>query len=350
MLKCITGFLFACLFLDTLFLEARIWTTRDGTKSQGELIEVTDDRIGLRINGRDYHFSINRFSDQDQAYVRQWAKVSRCPVCLRGLSGKTKRTSADEFHASCFRCMVCEKGFVGGERFQRDPWGGMAHLSHGKSLESCGSCSKFFVRNKANPRQFFDDGRVSCETCIQDGVLDQALLEQVLQRIKPVMRELGLAEPKGSLALHMVDRNLLNREALKINARGNLRGLTLTKYKVVGRGSRTSATFDHKIFVLYGLPHVECVSVLAHEWAHVWLNERFIDASPPVIEGFCNLVSEHALDREKSKLSSVIRENMLKSDSPVYGAGYRQMKQRLAQIGWAVLLKEMKAKSSPPQS
>ena len=191
---------------------------------------------------------------------------------------------------------------------------------------------------------------MSCETCIQDGVLDQDLLEQVLQRIKPVMRELGLAEPKGSLALHMVDRNLLNREALKINARGNLRGLTLTKYKVVGRGSRTSATFDHKIFVLYGLPHVECVSVLAHEWAHVWLNERFIDASPPVIEGFCNLVSEHALDREKSKLSSVIRENMLKSDSPVYGAGYRQMKQRLAQIGWAVLLKEMKAKSSPPQS
>ncbi|MEC8865546.1 MAG: hypothetical protein VXX20_03570 [Verrucomicrobiota bacterium] len=69
MLKCITGFLFACLFLDTLFLEARIWTTRDGTKSQGELIEVTDDRIGLRINGRDYHFSLNRFSDQDQAYV-----------------------------------------------------------------------------------------------------------------------------------------------------------------------------------------------------------------------------------------------------------------------------------------
>jgi hypothetical protein len=34
-----------------------------------------------------------------------------------------------------------------------------------------------------------------------------------------------------------VDRGLLNKEALKINARGNLRGLTLTKYKIVKGGS-----------------------------------------------------------------------------------------------------------------
>ena len=348
MLQSVSGLLLLFILFGSLFLDARVWTTRDGTKSQGELIEVEGDRIGIRIHDRDYHFSINRFSDQDQDYVRQWAEVSRCPVCLRGLRGKTKRTSTDEFHAECFRCMVCAKGFVGGERFQLDPWGGLSHLHHGKALSSCGSCSRFFVRSKAKPAQLFADGRVSCETCFQDGILDQRLLEKVLLRIKPVMRELGLSEPKGSLSLHMVDQNILSREALKINARGNLRGLTLTKYKVVGQRGQVRATFDHKIYVLYGLPHIECVSVLAHEWAHVWLNERFIESTPPVIEGFCNLVSEHALGQEKSKLSSIIRENMIKSDSPVYGAGYRRMKQRLAQIGWSVLLKEMKAKSSPP--
>ena len=36
--------------------------------------------------------------------------------------------------------------------------------------------------------------------------------------------------------------------------------------------------FDHTIYVLYGLPYIECESVLAHEFAHVWLNERFIES------------------------------------------------------------------------
>ncbi|MFL2938277.1 MAG: LIM domain-containing protein [Opitutales bacterium] len=114
MLQSVSGLLLLFILFGSLFLDARVWTTRDGTKSQGELIEVEGDRIGIRIHDRDYHFSINRFSDQDQDYVRQWAEVSRCPICLRGLRGKTKRTSTDEFHAECFRCMVCDKGFVGG--------------------------------------------------------------------------------------------------------------------------------------------------------------------------------------------------------------------------------------------
>ena len=37
------------------------------------------------------------------------------------------------------------------------------------------------------------------------------------------------------------------------------------------------------------MPHIECASVLAHEYAHIWLNERFIEDSPPVVEGFLQL-------------------------------------------------------------
>ena len=96
------------------------------------------------------------------------------------------------------------------------------------------------------------------------------------------------------------------------------------------------------------MPHIECASVLAHEYAHIWLNERFIEDSPPVVEGFCNLVSEAILLREKGKLASIIRENMKQSDNPVYGAGYRRMKQRLEVLGWTALLAEMKTKSQPP--
>ncbi len=66
------------------------------------------------------------------------------------------------------------------------------------------------------------------------------------------------------------------------------------------------------------------------------------------MEGFCNLVSEAILLREKSKLATIIRENMKLSDNPVYGAGYRRMKKRLEALGWNALLTEMKRKTKPP--
>ena len=139
------------------------------------------------------------------------------------------------------------------------------------------------------------------------------------------------------------------KEALKINARGNLRGLTLTKYKIVKGGSNPGTTFDHIIYVLYGLPYIECESVLAHEFAHVWLNEKFIESTPPVIEGFCNLVSSEVLEKEKSKLASILLDNLQNNTSLAYGVGYRKMKANLAQKNWPQLLAEMKSKSKPPK-
>lgn len=339
---------FAFLFLVSV-LDGRVWTTIQGAKSEGDLMEVMNDRISLRMNGREYHFDLARFIEKDREYVREWKKVPRCDVCKEHLREKPMRAGESIFHKSCFHCLVCKKNFRGGESIQRDQWGGLAHLNHGNQLVKCDSCSKFFSRKQAQPRQLFNDGRSSCVTCYKDGIFENKLLDAVHERVKPVMRELGMTEPIGSLRLSLVDRHYLNSEALKINAKGNLRGLTLTKYKITRTGTRTQTSFDHKIFVLHGLPHIECVAVLAHELAHVWLNERFIEASPPEIEGFCNLVSDFALDKEKSKLSTIIKENMHQSQSPIYGAGYRKMKNQLATLGWPSLLSSLKKKSSPPR-
>jgi len=162
------------------------------------------------------------------------------------------------------------------------------------------------------------------------------------------LSSLGISLPKGNVKIRVVAKQVIDQQALKINARGNLRGLTLTSYKIFSDGKFTRTTFDHNIFILYGMPHIECSSVLAHEYAHIWLNERFIEDIPAVVEGFCNLVSEAILFKEKGKLASIIRENMKQSDNPVYGAGYRRMKQRLSVLGWPTLLAEMKQKSKPP--
>ena len=62
--------LFLGIFLCGTLVWARTWTTNTGNKSEGELFEVLGDRIGLSIKGREYHFSLSRFVQSDQDYVR----------------------------------------------------------------------------------------------------------------------------------------------------------------------------------------------------------------------------------------------------------------------------------------
>ena len=341
-------YFFALLLSICLSLHARVWTTTSGSNSEGELFEVVGDRIGLKIRGREYHFSLNRFSSADQAYVKQWSRVPRCAACSGSLGTRSTKAGKASYHTACFQCMVCRKNFGPGDRFRKDGWGGMVHVEHFSATGLCGTCSRIFPKRNAIKAQFFADGRMTCGSCLKDGIFKLDLLKEVEKRIWPTLMQAGFAKPKGKITLQLVTRDTLIREAAKINATGNLRGLTLTKYKVVKGGKNPGTSFEHRIFVLSGLPYVECVSVLAHEHIHVWLNERFIESTPPVVEGFCNLASSLVLQKEKSKLSSILLENMDNSESPVYGAGYRMMKQKLAQAGWPALLNELKKKSSPP--
>jgi len=328
---------------------SKVWTTKNGSKSEGELFEVLGDRIGLLIKGREYHFSMDRFIQSDQDYVKKWKMVPRCPACTKTLGTRTIEAGGIKYHTSCFRCMVCKSGFRGGDQFRRDAWNGMVHVKHFQSTGLCGTCSRIFVKRNAHPKQFFTDGRMSCSTCLKDGVFEKDILNEVESRVWQTLLQIGITKPAGRLSIRLVDRNLLNKEALKINARGNLRGLTLTKYKIVRGGRSPGTTFDHQVFVLYGLPYIECESVLAHEFAHVWLNEKFIESTPPVVEGFCNLVSSAVLEKEKSKLASILLDNLQNNTSLAYGVGYRQMKANLAQKNWPQLLAEMKSKSKPPK-
>lgn len=341
-------FLLVLLLWSGPFLEGRVWTTTNGVRSEGELFEVVGDRIGLRIRGRDYHFSINRFTPADQAYVKQWMKVPRCEACSGTLGTRSIKAGKASYHTACFRCMVCKKNFGPGNRFRKDGWGGMVHVEHFTHTGLCGTCSRIFPKQSASKEQFFADGRMSCKACLEYAIFKLELLKEVDTRVWKSLIQVGFVKPKGKIILELVDQKTLLREASKINARGNLRGLTLTKYRVVKGGKNPGTTFDHRIYVLYGLPYTECISVLAHEHVHVWLNERFIDAPSPVVEGFCNLASLTVLQKEKSKLSSILLENMNSSTSLVYGAGYRKMRQKLGQIGWPALIAEMKRKSSPP--
>ncbi len=344
------GWLFFVLVSLVGSLKGRVWTSTNGVKIEGEVFEVDEERVGLRMDGRDYFFLITRFIPADRLYLKEWKSHKRCGVCSGKLGNNFKEAGEQKFHPPCFRCMVCQKTFVGGDGLGKDPWGGLVHLKHLKQAQTCGSCSRFFSQREADSRQFFQDGRVSCKVCLRDAVFDLEKLNQVRERVLPSLSRVGLVLPSNRpTKVYLVDRRFLDREAKRIKASGNLRGLTLTKYKITRGAHFSDASFEHRIYILKGLPYVECIAVLAHEYAHVWLNERFIESTPLEIEGFCNLISELCLAEDKSKISTLLRENMMKSENPVYGLGFRKMRAKLQSLGWRALLAEMKGKSKPPR-
>jgi len=333
----------------SLPVHSRVWTTVEGGKQFGDIFEVDGSEVGIRIKGREYRFLINRFIPSDRKYIRDWEKLPRCQRCSKQLDNSNiKQAGAYNFHISCFKCLVCDKNFKTGEKLKIDEWGGLVHTSHFHKAKMCDTCSKIISFGKVTSQQILKDGRITCLSCSSDGIYDVKRMEEVRRRVWRTISSLGINLPVGDVIIRLVGKDVIDRKALKINARGNLRGLTLTTYKIVSNGKSTNTTFNHEIFVLYGMPYIECSSVLAHEYAHIWLNERFIEDAAPVVEGFCNLVSEAILLKEKGKLASIIRENMKQSDNPIYGAGYRRMKERLSILGWPTLIAELKKKSKPP--
>jgi hypothetical protein len=338
--------LFGCILLTTS-LWARTWTTVEGSRTEGELLSVQDNQVTLRIDGREYLFPVTRFSEADRAYLLNWQREKRCMVCLKAVQGDQMKAGTEIYHPSCFTCLICERPFMDGQAIRRDEWGGMVHGEHFRQAHSCGSCGRLISPKTIQPEQIFPDKRVSCLPCLKEAVRDVTQLQAVSRRVRVCLSELGLPPPTGPLSMKMVSQDTLNREIERAHGRGSLRGLTLTTFRTITGGPNAGTTFSHEIWVLSGLPVAECVSVLAHEYGHVWLNENYIDASPPAVEGFCNLLSMHALQKDTSKLADVLRKNLQMSDDYVYGRGFREMSKRLEKLGWPGLLRDLSTRRVP---
>ncbi|NDH01139.1 MAG: protein DA1 [Opitutae bacterium] len=343
----ISGVFFLTVLLWADLVSARVWTTTSGNRSEGELIDFEDNRVTLRIQGRDYTFPISRFSAGDRAYLANWKLEPRCGVCKKIVGAEKMQAGERVFHPTCFTCLVCERPFLDRQPIRRDEWGGMVHAEHFRQALSCGSCSRLMSRKRTSSKQMLRDGRVSCVPCLQEAVSEVSTLNAVANRVRQGMSELGLPRPVGPLTMRLVSQNQLNQEVERLHGRGSLRGLTLTTFRTITGGPDAGTTFSHEVWVLAGLPVVECLSVLAHEFGHVWLNENYIEMSPPAVEGFCNLLSMHALKKETSKLADILRKNLQMSDDRVYGRGFREMDKRLQSLGWPGLIRDLSSRKVP---
>ena len=74
---------------------------------------MKDERVGLRIDGRDYFFSISRFQKADQIYLRKWGAEERCGSCAGKINGEFREAEKRNIIGNAFVVWLVEKYLKG---------------------------------------------------------------------------------------------------------------------------------------------------------------------------------------------------------------------------------------------
>lgn len=175
-------------------------------------------------------------------------------------------------------CVVCAKGPLFGTIWKH-PHGTICKECVNREIK-CDICSLPIKDNYLKTT----DGRYICKFEKDDVVVDERqakmFFKQAVQSVMYVSRRaMKLRGPAPEVKLFDIDY---------WNSGNNMRRGGFSQTRVAG------SRFTHNVILLSGLPKDELVSVCAHEYTHLWINEnkqanREIEAN--TIEGICELVA-----------------------------------------------------------
>jgi len=258
-----------------------------------------------------------------------------CGSCQELLGQKWLVHDKKNYHPDCLekiipdKCDYCGKGLVG--RYYIDPWGQKVHASH--RLKTCDCCHK--VLTSKFKSYTLGDGRYQCGFCHQTSLKSVSDIKNILAYVLKELESIHIKDLPASVPVCMMNRPDLKRLSRKHN--DNPKGLTKTQIRR-GLGRKV---LSHEIFILYGLPRIEFMGVLAHELMHVWLHENGIKLSAAQTEGLCNMATFMIYSKDKSELAGYLLKAMMKNPDPVYGQGYRNILQHVKRTGWKTFLDEL---------
>lgn len=224
---------------------------------------------------------------------------------------------------------------------QHDPgriYGGAAAEKH----FFCPECAKLphcFVCTLPARLTPLPDRRGICKTCDRDTVTDPARAETLFREVRrEVDRLLGSRTP-CRLEFHLVGREELNR-LLGNRAEGEAGELGLYRLEqtIWQPGNRVEEKCS--VYLLDHLPRERFIEVAAHELAHDWQHHAAPELSDPVRrEGFAEYVASRInLKHNRAALNSRMEQNA----DPVYGGGYRMIRDLARQKGWQAVVEELK--------
>lgn len=210
-------------------------------------------------------------------------------------------------------CAVCGQPVVG--RCRVDEWGQYFHEEC--EFKPCINCGRVVAMGDLH----LPHNRQVCSHCIDKVVQKDAHVQWVYDRVQEIFEKNFLSLP-GRVPVEVVDPDRI----VKLS-RNNYGGRYPSGLTVSGGIGLFGAKMNHKVYMLDYQHKVVFGGVLAHELLHVWQNEHRVSLPPKYCEGFCNLGTYLFYSYLDNELSKKRAEKMMQEPDPIYGDGFREVKQ-----------------------
>lgn len=202
-------------------------------------------------------------------------------------------------------------------------------------IKLCGICTKLPKCSECYGRVAVyqhADKRFFCQECRQQGVFDQKQAQQIFDATRKYMKECWNIFTDHKIYFSLEDADFMKQFSNSYSNNPN------GYFSPLGSGGkiryRSGVEYDRpkafRIRVMSGLPPQSLAGVIAHELVHDWVWEYV----PQIIkyeqlnEGFAVYMQWLFLKNTGAEQLAIQQEN--RSD-PVYGAGFRQMQQLMAE-------------------
>ena len=306
-----------------------------------------------------------------------------CSICRRKIKGRYIKDSKGKVYCSenCFartapRCTACRNPCIKGsynlngkvycsekcidQLNKCENCGNPARPMHtlinqdGDKMQLCSNCTNapkcYFCAMPYRTQKLYDR-RYICQKCSKSAVTSKQQMQSALTRVRRHLKNLFGFDNTHYIELVPVSLHELEKESQGIYFApgGGRMALMRHEFKIVEktdiRGRKSTSVQDEKcrIFVLTHTPSDMLDDALAHELTHDFLRHNAGKINDLKIEeGFAEAIAAKFNDYVKK--SNLNKRKKINPD-PVYGDGYRMMKDMLDRIGFKKTLQFIKSKA-----
>jgi hypothetical protein len=268
----------------------------------------------------------------------------RCAVCKGVIQGAyyqhEGRPICEQDYQAHFapRCYYCDEVLQG--TFKVNAHGQKTCRVH-EHAPRCASCERWLGPEDQRLLAVAPYGTVLCPTCRPTAIGAMEVQAYGMAFGAAALGELGLdlgATPAAPINLD----TLTAVDALKGPLDQVVHGITRTE--VTSLNGVVTARTLRGITLVGGLARDHFEGVLAHEFGHVWLFQQRLDHLPAQrLEGFCELVRSRWLARLGSPLALDQLRGIQENLHPIYGEGFRLLRDAYERGGRAGLLSALRA-------
>ncbi len=272
-----------------------------------------------------------------------------CAECGKPITGDYIEFKGNIYHELCYntehalRCSLCGKAING--QYHEDFWGNKTHIYHQDEYPSCEYCGRYIAFEYGRPGEKLGDGRIMCSRCLETAVGSHEEAKTLMEEARRHLAKHGIKVNTDDIPLGLLSKTDLNNQ----QGHGHIDPLGYANFFKKTRLGGLITQTKSEIFILDSLPRFRFIQTVAHELMHVWLfHHGQWDSDQKLVEGSCNLAAYLVLSEYDTPEAAYCVKSLIDDDDPVYGDGFRTMKNFTDTFGVRKWLEYLKQHSDLP--